>query len=150
MAIKTYDPVRTTKPDGTNLGFTPKVAKSTPDGLIPMVAPAPSHDLILDQARGTSKSVSASTTLITPPSIDAEDPYDCEYMWLYSLTADIFWRADDVAAAVPIDGLTGVSNGIPAGLPGQGISVTPGVPVRVISATGVATIVVATPAKPRE
>lgn len=142
MTLQAYDPVRTVNADGTNKGYAPKVAVQTPDGLVPIVAPSPDQDPILDHAHGQVTSVSGSAVVLTPPS-------GCKYADFYS-SADVWVRTDDAAAAVPTAAMAG---GVPAFVGGaqnpRTLAVTAGVPVRAISASGSAALVVAVPHKSR-
>lgn len=110
------------------------------DGAI-AAAPSADQDPVYGHVHGNAASVTASTVIFTPLA-------DHKYAEICA-TADIWIRTDDAAAVVPIAGMT---NGVPifvgAGVP-KVVPVKPGVPVRAISASGSAVLVVIAPLEAR-
>jgi hypothetical protein len=141
MAKQGYEPVRTTNPDGSNLGYASKVARVTADGLVPMAALTDDQDPVYDHANGAAVSITTNATLITPAA-------GCSFVEIHA-PADIWIRTDGANAVVPSNGM---ANGVPtlvaAGQP-KIVPVTATVAVKAISASGSGVLVTAVPLKAR-
>lgn len=112
----------------------------TDAGGIQRTALTPDQNPIYDHAAGLTKSITTSAVLFTPPT-------GCTFAEI-SAPADVWVRTDDVAVVVPVDGATSAPVYVPAGVPKM-VPVTPGVPLRAISAGGSAVLVTVLPLKVR-
>lgn len=104
------------------------------------VAPSSDQDPILDHAAGVAKSITVSAAVFTPPA-------GCKHVDFYA-SADVWVRTDDAAAAVPSDGMAGGTPTFVGAGTSKPIGVTAGKPLRAVSVSGAALVVV-TPYKAR-